>query len=276
MTGEVLALKTIQLESEEEGIPSTAIREISLLKQLQHANIVRLYDVVHTDRELTLVFEYLDQDLNKYLGRYQNGLEPIRIKSLLYQLLDGISFCHENRVLHRDLKPQNLLINREGELKLADFGLARAVGIPLRSLTHEVVTLWYRSPDVLLGSRNYTTPIDVWSVGCIFAEMVTGTALFQGRDNDDQLQKIFAVLGAPDPQVWPGVRELPLWRDELDTGVRKNLRDHFPREKLCDHGLDLLAKMLRYNPEERISAREAMAHPYFEELLVTQTRQAQP
>jgi cyclin-dependent kinase len=201
VTNEVVALKKIRLEEEDEGIPSTAIREISLLKELQHPNIVRLYDVVHTERKLTLVFEYLDQDLKKYLDICENGLETSVLKSFLYQLLQGVAYCHEHRVLHRcvtcaarcaarwwpslpspaenvpsflsppvrDLKPQNLLINREGELKLADFGLARAFGIPVRSYTHEVVTLWYRAPDVLMGSRKYSTPVDMWSIGCIFA-----------------------------------------------------------------------------------------------------------
>merc|ERR1719181_557945 len=125
MTGEIIALKKIRLEAEDEGIPSTAIREISLLKELQHPNIVRLYDVVHTERRLTLVFEYLDQDLKKYLDICEGGLETTILKSFLYQLLCGVAFCHTHRVLHRDLKPQNLLINREGKLKLADFGLAR-------------------------------------------------------------------------------------------------------------------------------------------------------
>ena len=152
-SGEIIALKRILLEAEDEGIPSTAIREISLLKELQHPNIVRLYDVVHTERKLTLVFEYLDQDLKKYLDQCEGGIEPPYLQSFLKQLIRGVEFCHHHRVLHRDLKPQNLLINREGELKLADFGLARAFGIPVRNYTHEVVTLWYRAPDVLLGSR---------------------------------------------------------------------------------------------------------------------------
>jgi len=151
-SGEIIALKKIRLEEEDEGIPSTAIREIALLKELQHCNIVRLYDVVHTEKKLTLVFEYLDQDLKQYLDQCERGLPPKVMQSFMFQLIRGVGFCHQHRVLHRDLKPQNLLINREGELKLADFGLARAFGIPVQKYTHEVVTLWYRSPDVLLGS----------------------------------------------------------------------------------------------------------------------------
>jgi len=197
-TGDTLALKKIRLDAEDEGIPSTAIREISLLKQLHHPNIVRLYDVILTEQKLTMIFEFLDQDLKKYMDAHgDRGLDPSTIRSLLYQLLQGISHCHEKGVLHRDLKPQNLLINNAKELKIADFGLARSFGLPVRSFTHEVVTLWYRSPEVLMGSRNYSTPIDLWSVGCIFAEMATGRALFPGKDEKDQLSRIFMVLGTP-------------------------------------------------------------------------------
>jgi cyclin-dependent kinase len=128
----------------------------------------------------------------------EGGLQPHIIKSFLYQLLAGVAYCHHNRVLHRDLKPQNLLINREGELKLADFGLARAFGIPVRSYTHEVVTLWYRSPDVLLGSRKYSTPVDIWSVGCIFAEMINGKPLFTGTSEATQIETIFKQMGPPE------------------------------------------------------------------------------
>jgi len=195
---------------EQGGIPSTAMREISLLKQLQHPNIVRLYDVILTDQKLTLVFEFLDQDLKKYIDSFgDSGLDAPTTKSFLWQLLQGIHHCHENQVLHRDLKPQNLLINRDGELKLADFGLARSFGIPVRSYAHEVVTLWYRSPEVLLGSRHYSTPIDMWSVGCIFAEIASGRPLFPGRNEKDQLLRIFKVLGTPTLDDWPGMAALP-------------------------------------------------------------------
>lgn len=146
-TGELVALKEIHLDSEE-GTPSTAIREISLMKELKHDNIVSLHDVIHTENKLMLVFEYMDKDLKKYMDSRGSGgqLDYITIKSFMHQLLKGIAFCHENRVLHRDLKPQNLLINNRGQLKLADFGLARAFGIPVNTFSNEVVTLWYRAP----------------------------------------------------------------------------------------------------------------------------------
>jgi len=259
---EIVALKRIRLEAEDEGIPSTAIREISLLKELRHPNIVRLYDVVHAEKKLTLVFEYLDQDLKKYLDVSQFGITPHVVKSFLYQLLTGVAYCHLHRVLHRDLKPQNLLINREGELKLADFGLARAFGIPVRSYTHEVVTLWYRAPDVLLGSRKYSTPVDIWSIGCIFAEMVNGAPLFTGTSEDVQLETIFRNLGTPNEQTWPGVSELPDWKDNFPQYPAPNgLQGLVP--KLEPAGVMRLESMLVYDPSKRISAQEARKHPIF-------------
>ncbi|KAJ6926967.1 hypothetical protein NC651_011152 [Populus alba x Populus x berolinensis] len=193
VTNETIALKKIRLEQEDEGVPSTAIREISLLKEMQHGNIVRLQDVVHSEKRLYLVFEYLDLDLKKHMDSSPEfAKDPRLVKTFLYQILRGIAYCHSHRVLHRDLKPQNLLIDRRtNALKLADFGLARAFGIPVRTFTHEVVTLWYRAPEILLGSRHYSTPVDVWSVGCIFAEMVNQKPLFPGDSEIDELFKIF-------------------------------------------------------------------------------------
>jgi len=262
-TGDTLALKKIRLDKEDEGIPSTAIREISLLKQLQHPNIVRLYDVILTDQKLTLVFEFLDQDLKKYLDSFGGkGLDAATTKSFLWQLLQGICHCHENRVLHRDLKPQNLLINRDGDLKLADFGLARSFGIPVRSYTHEVVTLWYRSPEVLLGSRHYSTPIDLWSVGCIFAEIASGRPLFPGRDVKDQLLKIFKGLGTPTLDEWPGMAKLPQYQQNYTVYERQDLGRTVP---VSQTGLDLLEAFLFYDPEKRITAAKAIEHPYFKQ-----------
>eukprot|EP00592_Proboscia_alata_P004966 CAMPEP_0194370780 /NCGR_PEP_ID=MMETSP0174-20130528/19127_1 /TAXON_ID=216777 /ORGANISM="Proboscia alata, Strain PI-D3" /LENGTH=307 /DNA_ID=CAMNT_0039148459 /DNA_START=211 /DNA_END=1134 /DNA_ORIENTATION=- len=278
VTGEIIALKKIRLEAEDEGIPSTAIREISLLKELQHPNIVRLYDVVHTERKLTLVFEFLDQDLKKYLDVCDTGLDTPILKSFLYQLLTGVAYCHHHRVLHRDLKPPNLLINREGQLKLADFGLARAFGIPVRSYTHEVVTLWYRAPDVLLGSRKYSTPVDIWSIGCIFAEMANGRPLVTGTSESDQLDRIFRTFGTPkesnpDPVtspfdeealLYPGLVDLPEYQPgtiPMYSPPKGGIASLVPT--LDAYGVDLLSRMMRYDPSKRITAQEAMNHAYF-------------
>lgn len=206
-------MKKIRLESEEDGIPSTAIREIALLKDLDHPNIVKLHDVIHSNKKLVLVFEHLDLDLRKYMSKYKGeGLEMDLAKSFLLQLLRSVAHCHKNKVLHRDLKPQNLLVRKDGALKLADFGLARGIGVPIKNLTNEVVTLWYRPPDVLLGSTNYSTSIDVWSVGCIFAEMINGRAFFMGTSEADQIKRIFRILGFPKLEEWPDVEKLPDWK----------------------------------------------------------------
>ncbi|KAF5936133.1 hypothetical protein HYC85_027262 [Camellia sinensis] len=288
VTNETIALKKIRLEQEDEGVPSTAIREISLLKEMQHGNIVRLQDVVHSEKRLYLVFEYLDLDLKKHMDSCPEfSKDPRLIKMFLYQILRGIAYCHSHRVLHRDLKPQNLLIDRRtNALKLADFGLARAFGIPVRTFTHEVVTLWYRAPEILLGSRHYSTPVDVWSVGCIFAEMVNQRPLFPGDSEIDELFKIFRstapdnifalykffmnsqlvhlVLGTPNEDTWPGVTSLPDFKSAFPKWPSKDLASVVPN--LDSVGVDLLSKMLCLDPSRRITARSALEHEYFKDI----------
>lgn len=213
---------------------------------------------------MTLVFEYLDSDLKKFLDSYGGDIDVITLKQLMYQLLKGIAFCHAHRVLHRDLKPQNLLINKKGELKLGDFGLARAYGIPVRSYSHEVVTLWYRAPDVLMGSRQYSTSIDLWSAGCIFAEMASGRPLFPGNSISDQLQRIFKVLGTPTEETWPKVSHLPEYKRDFEIFPSMPLETLLT--KLDALGIDLLKRLLEYPPEKRITASDALQHPYFDDL----------
>lgn len=262
-TNETIALKKIRLEAEDEGVPSTAIREISLLKELQHDNVVSLKDVVHQESKLYLVFEYLDQDLKKYMDSTKQ-MHPMLVKSYLFQLASGIAFCHAHRVLHRDLKPQNLLIDKHGVLKLADFGLARAFGVPVRTYTHEVVTLWYRSPEILLGGKQYSTPVDVWSIGCIFAETATCQPLFPGDSEIDQLFRIFRELGTPTEETWPSVSTYPDYKPTFPRWPARSLAAMLPTIDAL--GIDLLSKMLVYEPERRISARAILKHPYFNDL----------
>ncbi|CAH8607690.1 unnamed protein product [Schistosoma margrebowiei] len=271
VNGKFAALKKIRLENDEEGVPSTAIREISLLKELQHPNIVNLEQVIMENGRLYLVFEYLNVDLKRYLddsGR-KNLLEPGIVKSFMYQMLQGLLFCHGRRVIHRDLKPQNILVDIGRKIvKLADFGLARAFGIPVRVLTHEVVTLWYRAPEILLGAQRYSCAVDIWSMGCIFSEVSTKEALFRGDSEIDQLFRIFRLLGTPSEEVWPGVSSLPeyqkksfpIWRNSK-LSIQDNIAKAF-----TSPGLDLLQAMLIYEPSRRITARDALLHPYFSDL----------
>jgi len=267
LTDNLVALKEIRLEHEE-GAPCTAIREVSLLKDLKQANIVTLHDIVHTDKSLTLVFEYLDQDLKQYMDNYGGILSMTNVKLFLFQLLRGIAYCHKRRVLHRDLKPQNLLINERGELKLADFGLARAKSVPTKTYSNEVVTLWYRPPDVLLGSTEYNASIDMWGIGCIFYEMASGRPLFPGSTVNEQIHLIFKNLGTPTEETWKGVSQLSGYKTattEYRIYKGESLRNIAPRLEHQD-GLDLLASLLRYNPVERISASDALKHNFFHSL----------
>nr|CAD7568391.1 unnamed protein product [Timema californicum] len=256
LTDNLVALKEIRLEHEE-GAPCTAIREVSLLKELRHANIVTLHDIVHTEKSLTLVFEYLEKDLKQYMDDCGNILSMNNVMLFLFQLLRGLAYCHRRRILHRDLKPQNLLINDKGELKLADFGLARAMSVPTKTYSNEVVTLWYRPPDVLLGSTEYSTQIDMWGVGCIFYEMACGRPLFPGSTVEEELRLIFRTLGTPSEDFWGSAAlsySLPHYSPEP-------LLARAPR--LDTDAVDLLTKFLCYEAKNRVSAADAMKHNYF-------------
>lgn len=266
-TRELVALKKIRLECEEEGMPSTSLREISVLKELKHPNVVWLQHVVQQDSKLYLVFEFLKMDLKKHLDTTNGFLDKMLVKSYLFQILTAMLFCHTRRTLHRDLKPQNLLIDDKGVIKLADFGLARAFGLPIRAYTHEIVTLWYRPPEVLLGSPRYSTAVDQWSIGCIFAEMVTKRPLFHGDSEIDQLFRIFRILGTPTEEIWPGVTKLPdykpifpKWSKMENGGLKKAV------PTLCNEGIELLEEFLVYVPNKRISCKRALKHPYFSDL----------
>lgn len=265
VTNEIVALKRIRLEVEDEGIPSTALREISLLRELSHDNIVELKDCVQSEGKLYLVFEFLDRDLKKYMESVSGLLSPDLVKSYLYQCCRGLAFCHSRGVMHRDLKPQNLLVSKDGKLKLADFGLARAFCPPIRPLTHEVVTLWYRPPEILLGSQTYAPPVDVFAIGTIFMEMVTKRPLFPGDSEIDQLYKIFRQLGTPNESVWPGVTQLPDWNTAFPIWYKSPF-SKVALDNLESSGLDLLERFLIYNPKDRITAKDSLNHPYFDDL----------
>uniref|UniRef100_A0A3P9KG65 Cell division protein kinase 5 n=1 Tax=Oryzias latipes TaxID=8090 RepID=A0A3P9KG65_ORYLA len=235
-THEIVALKRVRLDDDDEGVPSSALREICLLKELKHKNIVRLHDVLHSDKKLTLVFEYCDQDLKKYFDSCNGDLDPETVKN--------------------------------GELKLADFGLARAFGIPVRCYSAEVVTLWYRPPDVLFGAKLYSTSIDMWSAGCIFAELANaGRPLFPGNDVDDQLKRIFRYPFffpfniSTCTEQWPTMTKLPDYKPYPMYPATTSLVNVVP--KLSNTGRDLLQNLLKCNPVQRISAEEALQHPYF-------------
>ncbi|EDW58181.1 cyclin-dependent kinase 1 [Drosophila virilis] len=263
LTGQIVAMKKIRLESDDEGVPSTAIREISLLKELKHPNIVCLEDVLMEENRIYLIFEFLSMDLKKYMDSLppEKHLDSQLVRSYLYQITNAILFCHRRRVLHRDLKPQNLLIDKNGIIKVADFGLGRSFGIPVRIYTHEIVTLWYRAPEVLLGSPRYSCPVDIWSIGCIFAEMATRKPLFQGDSEIDQLFRMFRILKTPTEDIWPGVTSLPDYKNTFPCWSTNQLTNQL--KNLDANGVDLIQRMLIYDPVHRISAKDILEHPYF-------------
>lgn len=272
-TGKIVALKKTRLEMEEEGVPSTALREVSLLQMLNESNhVVKLLCVEHVEEAgkpvLYLVFEYLHTDLKKFMDRngkgISNPMDPQLIKSFMYQLIKGTAHCHKHGVMHRDLKPQNLLVDDDTLcLKIADLGLGRAFSIPIKSYTHEIVTLWYRAPEVLLGCTHYTPAVDMWSNACIFAEMLRKQALFPGDSELQQLLHTFKLLGTPSEEIWPGVTALKDWH-EFPQWAPQDLSLMFPT--LDAAGLDFMALMFVYDPAKRLTAKEALKHAYFDDL----------
>uniref|UniRef100_A0A1B6CTB7 cyclin-dependent kinase n=1 Tax=Clastoptera arizonana TaxID=38151 RepID=A0A1B6CTB7_9HEMI len=260
-TKQIVALKKIRLENSTDGIPSTAIREGSLLKELKHPNILSLYDIIITEKHLFLVFEFLYMDLKKYAELLKKPLPMDLAKSYMAQLLAALHFCHSNRIVHRDLKPQNLLLDKNGNIKLADFGLARAISIPIRTYTHEVVTLWYRAPEILLGARTYTCTVDIWSLGCIFYEMIAIKPLFQGDSEIDQLFRMFRTLGTPDDKTWPGVSQLPDYKAMFPKWEGQSFAEMLPQ--MDKEAIAVLEMMLVFDPAKRLTAKNALAHPYF-------------
>ena len=219
---------------------------------------------------LYLVFEYLSTDLKKYMDRNGKGpanpLDPMIVKSMMYQLLKGTAHMHKNGTMHRDLKPQNLLVDdtvAHPVIKVADLGLGRHYAVPIKPYTHEIVTLWYRAPEVLLGATHYAPAVDMWSVGCIFAELARKQAIFPGDSELQQLLHIFKLLGTPSEDLWPGVSRLRDWH-EFPQWRPQDLSKVFP--KLDEAGIDLMKKMFDYDPAQRITAMDALHHSYFDDL----------
>ncbi|XVF49674.1 hypothetical protein PTKIN_Ptkin04bG0031900 [Pterospermum kingtungense] len=274
-TGEIVALKKVKIldqrDSEEYGFPLTSLREINILASFDHPSIVKVKEVVVDDHDnVYMVMEYMENDLKGLMGSMKRPFSTNDVKCLMKQLLEGVKYLHDNWVLHRDLKSSNLLLNNEGELKICDFGMARQYGSPLKPYTAKVVTQWYRAPELLLGAKKYSTAVDMWSVGCIMAELLAKEPLFKGTSEIDQLRKIFDTLGTPSEKIWPGFSELPGAKATYSKQRDNLLRRKFPAASftgspvLSDDGLDLLNSLLTYDPEKRITAADALKHNWFQ------------
>ncbi|KAG2077380.1 Pkinase-domain-containing protein [Suillus decipiens] len=261
-----VALKRIRMEAEKDGFPVTAMREIKLLQSLRHQNVVRLYEMMVSNGSVYMVFEYMDHDLTGVLSQTQFSFSEANLKSLCSQMLAGLAYLHRKGVIHRDIKGSNILINNRGELKLADFGLARFYQKRRRSdYTNRVITLWYRPPELLFGATVYGPEVDMWSAGCIMLELFTKKPVFQGNDEIHQLDVIYRILGTPSTERWQGLTALP-WYELVKPKdvIHGHFRELFSRW-LSPAALDLAERLLAYDPTQRVTALEALEAPYFKE-----------
>jgi len=276
-TGQMVAIKQFKESDEDEQVRKTALREIRILKQLRHENIVSLLEVFRKGGKLYLVFEYVERTILEELEKHAQGLQPLEVKKIFFQLLKALSFIHGHNVIHRDIKPENLLLSKNGVLKLCDFGFARALARPGSKNTDYVATRWYRAPELLVGDVDYGRAVDVWASGSLFAEILAGEPLFAGASDIDQLYQIIKCLGPLPPKLADCFA-----KNQIYVGVKlpqaKSLEPLSKRFPALDKtALSMLKACLRYDPEERDSCAKLLAHPYFagfEEWFRTEHKQA--
>ncbi|XP_011521709.1 cyclin-dependent kinase 10 isoform X3 [Homo sapiens] len=297
-TDEIVALKKVRMDKEKDGIPISSLREITLLLRLRHPNIVELKEVVvgnHLE-SIFLVMGYCEQDLASLLENMPTPFSEAQVKCIVLQVLRGLQYLHRNFIIHRDLKVSNLLMTDKGCVKTADFGLARAYGVPVKPMTPKVVTLWYRAPELLLGTTTQTTSIDMWvskglaavrssvpraggvsrrlaavrstvlcrAVGCILAELLAHRPLLPGTSEIHQIDLIVQLLGTPSENIWPGFSKLPLvGQYSLRKQPYNNLKHKFPW--LSEAGLRLLHFLFMYDPKKRATAGDCLESSYFKE-----------
>lgn len=266
-TNEIVALKKLRLQREKSGFPLTSVREIKILRSLQHPHIVNLREVVvgRPADAIFLVFDYCEHDMAELLDRMPRSFTIGQIKTIMLQLLSAVAYLHRNFIFHRDLKLSNVLLTNDGEVKLADFGLARTLTHPIQPMTPNVVTLWYRSPEVLFGAEQYHTATDMWAIGCIMGELIKHEPLFPGTSEAKQVDLIMQLLGTPNEKVWPGLAKLSSAFNafNLPHYPLNNLEVEF--QDLTKAGQDLLGQLLTYDPSKRITAENALNHCWFSE-----------
>ncbi|ODQ58698.1 hypothetical protein WICANDRAFT_21208, partial [Wickerhamomyces anomalus NRRL Y-366-8] len=269
ITSEFVALKRLRMESEREGFPITAMREIRLLQSFDHPNIVKLLEIMVEQKQIYMIFDYADHDLTGILSNPDIKLSDANCKYFFKQLLEGINYLHSKKVIHRDIKGSNLLIDRRGVLKVADFGLARKMKKtkPSQSpdYTNRVITLWYRPPELLLGTTDYGREVDMWGIGCLLVEIFTKKAIFQAQDEIQQLHVIFEIMGTPSFEEWPKIDNLPWYELVKPKDFYNSTFKGLYGSVLSKQCFDLALQLLKYDPSKRITAKDALKHEYFKE-----------
>ena len=263
----LVALKRIRMEGERDGFPVTAVREIKLLQSLRHVNIVKLQEVMVEKNDCFMVFEYLSHDLTGLLNHPFFKLEAAQKKHLAQQMFQGLDYLHTRGVLHRDIKAANILVSNEGILKIADFGLARFYAKRHQlDYTNRVITIWYRSPELLLGETKYTAAVDVWSTACVMVEIFAKNPVFAGDGTEiSQIEKIYSVMGTPNRQDWPNLSDMAWFELLRPSARRKSMFAELYKDKLTPAAFELLSAMFCYDPAKRPTAAEVLKHRYFTE-----------
>lgn len=266
-----VALKRVKFHNAQtQGIPPTTVREIAILKELNHKNVVKLEDVIFSNPgdssfQLFLVFEAMETDLKKVIRSCPGGMSLDRIRYHMYQIIQGVDFLHSNKVLHRDLKPDNILVSSDGtEVKICDFGLSRTIHQPLRPYSQEILTLWYKAPELCINNSNYSVGVDTWAIGCIFAELAMGSPLFVCQTASELLLMIIGLLGNPKSEVSRMPPEMAAIMKNLPESRNRDLQALVP--VLDEAGFHLLKGFLRLNPLQRITCHEALKHEFFRPL----------
>ncbi|CAK9824087.1 Cyclin-dependent kinase 20 [Anthophora retusa] len=258
-----VALKKLFLKNADNGISTSIIREIKILQQLKHINVVKLLDAFPVGLDFIMVFEYMPTGLWEIIKDNDALLTPVQVKLYTKMILEGIAYIHRKNIIHRDLKPANLLINEKGILKIADFGLGRLLWKNItKPYSHQIATRWYRAPELLYGARYYTSAIDMWSVGCILGELLNKSPLFPGETDIEQLAIVLKYLGTPTSETWPDLNILPDY-NKITFPYHKGIRWENIIKDTEPEAVDLISKILLYNSAKRLTADEALCHVYF-------------
>ncbi|XP_067938976.1 cyclin-dependent kinase-like 1 [Watersipora subatra] len=263
-TGQIVAIKKFVESEDDPLIKKIAMREIRMLKQLKHQNLVNLIEVFKRKKRLHLVFEYVDHTVLNELDRNPSGVPEALTKTIIWQTLQAVNFCHQHNCIHRDVKPENILITKSGKVKLCDFGFARLLTGPDDDYTDYVATRWYRSPELLVGDTQYGPPVDIWAIGCVFYELMTGQPLWPGRSDVDQLYLIRKTLGDLLPRHMQVFSNNSFFNGMTIPTPDKQLLLEEKVPNISPNALSFLKGCFAKDPAERLTCEELLNHPYFD------------